>query len=141
MIDNEMIDDRISRIHKELLYLEDFKDLTFNEIAKDFKTHHAIERIIEIIVNAAIDINQHIIVESGKGDLPFDFKQSFLTLADLDIYPEDFAKEISNSAGLRNILVHEYQKLDEKKFYDSIKDCYKDYTKYCRYILDYLKKV
>ena len=140
MINKSTINSRIERIEKELLYLENFRDLTFNEVAKDFKTRHIVERIIEIIVNAAIDINQHIIVESEKGDLPFDFKESFLTLADLNIYSQDFAKKISNSVGLRNILVHEYQKLDEKKFYDSIKDCYEDYTKYCRYILDYLKK-
>lgn len=138
MIENRMIENRIERIQNELKDLEKYRKLSFDQLAKDHSIHKTIERTIEIIVNAAIDINQHIIVASGKGELPFDFKQSFLILSDLDIYPRDFAGKIGNSVGLRNILVHEYEKLDEQKFYDSIEDCYKDYTKYCRYILDYL---
>lgn len=135
-----MVKNKIDRIQEDLLHLEDFLDVSFDEVAKDYNTHKVVERIIEVIVNTAIDINQHIIVEEGKGDLPFDFKESFLLLSDFGVYPRKFAEEISQSAGLRNILVHEYTKLDERKFYNSIKDCYKDYTKYCRYVLDYLAK-
>lgn len=140
MLDRGMIDKRIAKIQQELRYLEDFQDFTFDDVAKDYRTHHVVERIIEIVVGFAIDINQHIIVEKGKGNLPFDFKESFLLLSDLGVYPKEFAERISNSAGLRNILVHEYTKLDEKKFFNSIKDCYKDYTQYCRYAIDYLRQ-
>lgn len=139
MIDNAMVKNRIERIEEDLLHLKDFVSLSFDDIAKNYNTHRTVERIIEIVVNHAIDINQHIIAEQGKGNLPFDFKESFLLLEDLGIYPKEFAEKISKSAGLRNILVHEYTKLDEKKFYSSIKDCYKDYVRYCRYIIDYLK--
>lgn len=139
-IDAEMIGRKIARIEAELHLLEKFKKLTFDEIAQNQVTHHTVERIIEIIVGAAIDINQHLIVALGKGELPFDFTKSFLIVSDLGIYPKDFGEQISKSVGLRNILVHEYEELDEKKFYASIKDCYRDYTKYCRYILEYLKK-
>jgi len=140
MLDRQMIKRKIGRIEKELFYLSDFKDFTFDELAKDYLTHHAAERLIEVIVNFAIDINQHIIANSVKKDLPFDFKESFLILSDIGVYPKDFANQIGQSAGLRNILVDDYAKLDEKKFYSSIKDCYKDYTEYCRYIIDYLNK-
>lgn len=140
MIDIKMIGGKVDRIQRDLVYLTEFTDLSFDEIAKDYKTHKVVERIIEVVINAAIDINQHIVVEEGKGHLPFDFKKSFLLLSDFGVYPREFAEEISQSAGLRNILVHEYTKLDERKFYNSIKDCYRDYTKYCRYILDYLGK-
>lgn len=140
MIDNAMVKNRIERIEEDLLHLKDFVGFSFDDIAKSYNTHKTVERIIEVIVNHAIDINQHIIAESGKGHLPFDFKESFLLLTDLAVYPKEFAERISQSAGLRNILVHEYTRLDEKKFYHSIKDCYKDYTKYCRHVIDYLKK-
>jgi len=140
MIDIAMVKNRIDRIEEDLLHLKDFAGLTFDEVARNYNTHKIVERIIEVVVNAAIDINQHIIANSNKSDLPFDFKESFLMLSDLSVYPRDFARKISESASLRNILVHEYTKLDEKKFYSSIKDCYKDYTEYCRYIIDYLNK-
>lgn len=135
-----MVKNRIERIEEDLLHLKDFVGFSFDDIAKNYNTHKAAERIIEVVVNHAIDINQHIVVECGKGHLSFDFKESFLLLEDLGFYPKEFAERISSSAGLRNILVHDYTKLDEKKFYSSIKDCYRDYTQYCRYIIDYLKK-
>ncbi|QQG40755.1 MAG: DUF86 domain-containing protein [Candidatus Levyibacteriota bacterium] len=140
MIDEKMVVEKIRRIQIELLNLERFEVFTFDEVAKNYDTHTIVERIIERIVGFAIDINQHILVEGGKGDLPFDFKKSFLFLVDLDVYPKEFAEQICESAGLRNILVHDYVKLDENKFYNSIRDCNHDYTKYCRYILDFLKK-
>lgn len=94
-----------------------------------------------MVINEAIDINQHLIVELGKGKLPFDYKESFLLLGELGILPQKFAEEISRSVGLRNILVHQYRKLDEKIFYQSIKDCLRQYSLYCGYILKYLEKL
>lgn len=79
-------------------------------------------------------------VKSGHGELPFDFRESFLLLSKLDVYPDIFAKKIAESVGIRNILVHQYRKLDEKIFYASIKDCLAQYTKYCDYILEFLNR-
>ena len=139
MLNKKLIKEKINLIQTDLLHLKDYKDLSFDEVAKNYATHKIIERIIEVIINEAIDINQHLIVELGKGRLPFDYKESFLLLAELKILPKAFAEEISQSVGLRNILVHQYRKLDEKIFYHSIKDCLKQYSQYCRYLLKYLK--
>ena len=140
MINKDLIERKIKSIQDDLEKLEKFKDYSFYEIAKEYYTHKSVERIIEVIINEAIDINQHLVIELGKGKLPFDYKESFLLLADLKILPKKFTEKIAESVGLRNILVHQYQKLDEKIFYHSINDCLKQYTQYCRYILKYLKK-
>lgn len=138
MINKNLIEKKIKLIQEDLEKLKKFKDYSFDEIAKDYYTHKTVERIIEVIINEAIDVNQHLIIELGKGKLPFDYKESFLFLADLKILPKNFTEKIANSVGLRNILVHQYHKLDEKIFYQSIKDCLRQYTQYCGYILKYL---
>lgn len=140
MIDEQMIQAKIKLIQTDLKQLKRFKNLSFKEVVKNYDTHKIIERILELVVNEAIDINQHLITESKISELSFDFKESFLLLVKLKVYPKKFAKEISKSVGLRNILVHQYRKIDEKIFYHSIKDCFQQYTQYCRYILRYLKK-
>jgi len=140
MLNKKLIKEKIKHIQEDLLHLKDYQNLSFDKVAKDYTTHKVIERIIEVIVNEAIDINQHLIVELGKGKLPFDYKESFLLLGELGILPQKFAEEISRSVGLRNILVHQYRKLDEKIFYQSIKDCLKQYSNYCRYVIKYLDK-
>jgi uncharacterized protein YutE (UPF0331/DUF86 family) len=133
-----MIRQKIVLIQKDLSELAAFKNATTEEIAANYRTHKAVERMMEVIINEAIDINQHCIVRSGKGELPFDFRQSFLLMADLGIYPKDFAQEIAKSVGIRNILVHQYRKLDERLFNESIKDCLEQYTKYCSYVISFL---
>lgn len=140
MIDPVLIKRKIDLIRADLAKLEPYGTWTFDQIAADYVVHKAVERMIEIIVGEAIDINQHVIVHSPKRDLPFDFKESFLLLADLNVYPREFAEKIAHSVGLRNILVHQYRKLDEHLFYDSIKDCLTDYTAYCEYILEHLRR-
>jgi len=62
-----------------------------------------------------------------------------LKLAELKVYPEKFAQEISKSVGTRNILIHEYNNVDYDKIYSSISDCLKDYHRYCGYILKFLE--
>ena len=45
----------------------------------------------------------------------------------------------SQSVGTRNILVHEYDKVDYQKVYDSVSDCLRDYHQ-CEYILGLLNE-
>lgn len=140
MINKEFIKNKIYYIQRELDALSKYRDCSFEEIVSSFEKHTIVERILERIINDAIDINQHLIAESDKKELPFDFRESFLLLVGLGVYPKKFSEEIAKSTGLRNILVHQYRKLDEKIFYLSIKDCLRDYIKYCDYILEFLKK-
>jgi len=140
MVDENLVKTKIASIQKDLEELTRFKSLSFDEIAKDYDSHKIVERIIEVVINGAIDINQHIIAESDLGILPFDFRESYILLGKIGVYPEEFGKEIGRSTGLRNILVHQYRELDEKIFYESIGICLRQYYKYCEYILKFLKK-
>ncbi len=61
----------------------------------------------------------------------------------IDEISADFTKQavvenISRSVGTRNKLVHEYDSVDQKQIYASIKDCLADYTQYCAYLLTFL---
>jgi len=50
----------------------------------------------------------------------------------------DFALTIAPSTGLRNILVHEYAKIDDTIVYHSIADTLKHYGRYVKEIAAYL---
>ena len=140
MINRDLVKEKIDLIQIELSRLEEFKQFSFQEIVKDFKKQAIVERLLERIINRGVDINQHLIAElsTEKTETPRDYKETFLKLAEFNIYPEDFAGQISKSVGTRNILVHEYDKIDYSKIYSSISDCLKDYYLYCDYILKFL---
>ena len=89
----------------------------------DYKTRvwerKGVERVLQEAIEAALDINAHVIAEHGL-DVPDDYYGGFLALAPLNILPDDLARALAPSAGLRNRLVHEYEGLDDVKVLASI---------------------
>ncbi len=142
MINKDFLKRKITLIQNELEHLVPLANYSFDEIAKDFMKQAAAERILERIINRAIDINQHIIAEFSdkKTNPPLTYKETFLKLVDSDVYPQDFSIDISRSTGTRNMLAHDYDSSDPEEVYASISDCLNDYVKYCQYILDFLEK-
>lgn len=141
MIDREFILEKINLITRDLKRLEVFSDLSIDQIAKDFIKFAALKNILMETIGRAIDINQHLISELSRPETeaPKTYRETFLLLEDLKILPGDFAEEISKSAGLRNVIVHEYNNLDKVIIYKKVEDAINQYVKYCDYILKFLK--
>lgn len=142
MVNKDFLHRKISLIQEDLTHLAELSNFSFKEIARDYLKQNAVERLLEKIIIRAVDINEHIILETATKDTiaPKTYKETFLGLIRSKIYPEKFAERISKSVGTRNILVHEYDEvIDYSMLYDSISDCLKDYYLYCDYILKFLK--
>lgn len=137
MLKKDLIQRKISLIQDDLSKLAQLADFSIEEITADFLKQATVERLLERIISRAIDINEHIIAETATANTvpPKDYRETFSRLSDLDVYPKEFAQEISKSIGTRNLLVHDYDKIDYEKVYASIGDCLKDYHKYVDYIL------
>lgn len=141
MLDKEFIKRKVKLIQEDLAHLEELAHLSFNEVAKDIMKLATVERLLEKIITRAIDINQHILAEKGKGlESVRRYEETFTDIAGLGVYPEEFARAIAPSAGLRNRLVHEYDNMDEKIVYDSVSEALQQYAKYCDFILKFIEK-
>lgn len=140
MLRAEFIQRKIKLIQEDLGKLEELASFSFKEIDKDPIRYSAAERYLERIVTRAIDINRHCLAEIGKGnEVTRTYEDTFLRLADLGVYPLDFAQQIAPSAGLRNMLVHEYDGIDSRIVYDSIKTALVQYIRYCDYLFAFLE--
>lgn len=140
MFDAELIKRKLSLNEQELLRLREFEHLTIDEIAKNPIDYAAVERFLERLIGRAIDINRHIIAELGdSANSVVRQRDTFLRLADLGVYPEEFANSIAPSAGLRNALVHEYNTIDPAMLQKSIGTAIKEYNEYAKYILAFLE--
>ncbi len=141
MLDKNFIRRKIKLIQEDLSRLEKLSDYSFEEISKDYIKLAAVERLLEKIITRAIDINQHVVAEVGRGNEPIrGYEDTFLILPDFGVYAVDFAEKIAPSAGLRNRLVHEYNNTKEEIIYQSVKDALTQYVQYCDYILKFIQK-
>ena len=139
MLDKEFINRKIKLIQEEVSKLEELKSYTFDELVRDGIKMSAVERYLEKVIMRAIDINQHIVLELGKGNEPLKgYEDTFYALSKIGVYPEDFAKQIAPSAGLRNRLVHEYNSTKQEIIYESVRDAIKQYVMYCNFVLKFI---
>lgn len=118
----------------ELLDEVNDKELVFS------RNLHVAERLVQLIIDSMIDINQHFIREKNL-EVPDDLRGTFTIMGDRGILPKEFADKITPLAGLRNILVHQYEELDKDLFIRNLRKNFSDFERYQKYIYKCLEKI
>lgn len=114
-------------------------ETTDREFLTDSQKRLVAERLVQLIVDGMIDINQHFIRELNL-ELSDDLRGTFIIMGESGILPKSFAEKISPVTGVRNILVHQYEKLDKKLFVRNLRLHFDDFVKYQRFIAQYLDR-
>lgn len=79
--------------------------------SEDYLRQDAIALNLQRACEQCIDLANHV-VRVRKLGLPRESKESFRLLAVEGIIPQDLAKRLEGMVGFRNVLVHEYERLD-----------------------------
>jgi len=140
VIDSELVERKLENIENYLKELEEVKDISFEEYLNDHFKRRGVERLIQCIVECATDINSYLLSKKAKL-APADYYDSFIKAGECGILSKEFAEEIAPSAGLRNRLVHEYDKIDNQIVHSSIKITLDQYARYIRHISNFLKEI
>lgn len=111
----EVIDDCVKR-------LEQIKgdNPSFEAYRKSWKDRDAAERNIQKIIEAIIDIGK-IIINSKNLRVPSNNKEVFEILEENDLFPSTFMYVINSMIGMRNIIVHSYDRVDDEVVYGVIR--------------------
>jgi len=130
---------KIKEIEGYIEETKEFLEFSDEEILKDSGKMHIAERLVQLVVDAIIDINQDIIKELDLKPME-DFQSTFYTLAENNILPKDFAEKIAPVVAVRNRIVHGYESLDKELFIRNLRKNYFDFGKYIKLIEEYLEK-
>lgn len=107
-------------------------------LSEDF-VRRAVERYLQLAIEATLDISDQIINEEGLRK-PKEYRDNILILGEQGILPKSFAVRFAHAAGFRNILVHDYVRLNKEKVYEHFKKDAVDIEKFIKAVLIYLKK-
>ena len=113
-------------------YLEEmdrFLVVSDKDILADDMKLRAIERVFQLIVDEAVDINT-LILADAVSQSPESYKSTFFMLADEKIIDRDLSEKISGSAKIRNQIVHDYEKISESDLIQKIKKFQPIYKEY-----------
>lgn len=139
MLDKNFINQKLAAITTYLKEIEPILALPYKDFYNNYRDMRTAERDFQLIVDAAVDINTHVLMEAGEHPPETNF-ESFLLLQKCGIFQERFVKMLAKSAGLRNKLVHEYEKIDPYILYKSLQKFHPFYIKYRKEIYDWLEK-
>jgi uncharacterized protein YutE (UPF0331/DUF86 family) len=139
MIDRDLITRKLVLIAADVKALAPFAAKNLSEYLRSDLNEVVVERYLERIVGRMIDINYHLLVESGQPP-PRDYYQSFTQLATLGILDAEFAAQIAACAGLRNRLVHEYDDIDAARVHEAAVSAVRDVPEYARHVQQFLRQ-
>jgi len=140
MLEKRLLKRKLSKLREYLGELKPFDEISLDNYLNDYKNKRTVERVIQLIVECATDINTHIIVETQERP-PKDYYSSFAELAKLHALPRKFAISIAGTAGLRNRLVHEYEEIKDAIVHKNIKKVLQLYNEYIEHIIKYLSTI
>ncbi|MBI3812687.1 MAG: DUF86 domain-containing protein [Nitrospirae bacterium] len=130
---------KLAVIVQNLKALEPVAKLKVEPYRKDLFRRKGTERLLQELIEAAIDINIHIITQLGQA-APDDYYQSFIKLVETEVLPMSLARQLAPSAGLRNRLVHEYDEIDDSIVLKAVVNSQQQYPLYIKAVEDYLKR-
>jgi uncharacterized protein YutE (UPF0331/DUF86 family) len=124
---------------ENLKALEPIKNMSREEYIADLYKRKATERMLQELIEAAIDINIHIVAATGH-PVPDDYYESFIRMGELKIIPAELAEKLAPSAGLRNRLVHEYDRLEHSMVLTAVRTAEEFYPKYIMQVSHYISE-
>lgn len=140
MIDVHLVKSKLHDIEKYYGEMSPLLAVDSRELIEDSVRLHALERLFQLIVDRALDVNTHVIAESNFS-APDDYQSTFITLGEHKVIPMDFALTIAPSVGLRNRVVHKYGNVDLKRMVDEIKENIGQYLEYLRLTVQYISSL
>jgi len=109
---------------------------SFAQYISSWKDKDSVERNLHKTIEAIIDIGKMLISEKNLRE-PGTYKEVFLILHDNGLFSSEFLPLIDKMIGMRNILVHSYDRIDDTIVYSVLQRNLND----IRAITDTLRKV
>ncbi|MGK7934628.1 MAG: DUF86 domain-containing protein [Xenococcaceae cyanobacterium] len=128
---------RLKFMSDYLRELRRFETMTLEEYLDSFEQKIISERILELVIQSALDINEHLLTKGFQVESATN-KQSFLNLGKYNIITLELAEELSLSAGVRNILAHQYLSINYELLFEHIQKTLTVYPQYISQIANYL---
>ena len=129
---------KLGSLLKYLNELEPLAQISLEEYEANYVQRHAMEKLIELVVEYAIEINRAILEATGQLP-PQTYYNTFEEMRRLGVLPLGLTPRLASTTGLRNRLVHRYDEIDNPTVYHSLKPLLKNYRRYAGLIEDHLQ--
>ncbi len=139
MIDEELIENKIDIILKNLKYLNEIKSLEKEDFLASFERKQAAKHSLQEAIESCLDISNHVI--SGEGwERAETYSEMFTRLSENEVIGNELKDRLQNMAGFRNLLVHRYGEIDDERMWRILSERLDDISKFVENIEELLRE-
>lgn len=130
---------KLERLDEYLKYLKEIQKVNKKSFTNDFHFFGLGERYLHLAIEVLIDVGKSLIIAENLKK-PEDNSDIFPILHDHKIISKKLIENLIGIANFRNIIVHEYEKIDREIVYEKLQKNLTDFTKFKGEVLKFLKK-
>lgn len=137
MISSDVINAKIDLVEQNLRLIEELKVQGYKSFSGNFRDIQAAKHSLQESIEACLDIGNHIIAEMGfrRGE---DYKDIFSVVEEEGIIDAPLSARLQEMAQFRNLLVHQYGRIDTKMLYNIMSEDISDVEEFIKSVLSYI---
>ncbi|MBI5378743.1 MAG: DUF86 domain-containing protein [Nitrospirae bacterium] len=136
--------EKIKTLEKDLLdAVSEIRSLLAGEaetFVNDQKAIYSLRYLLIEAVEAMANICNHILART-TGQVPKGYPDCFEKLADGGILTKELSMKLKKMAGLRNILIHRYWQIDDRRVFRTTRDNIGDFEEFLRQINKVIREI
>ena len=130
---------KLQKLDEYIKYLKEVQKINKNQFVEDYHFFGLAERYLQLSIEILLDVGKLLVVIKGL-KRPEENQEIFSALRDEKIISEKLSGNLMGVANFRNILVHDYEKIDREIVYEKLRDNLEDFENFRKEIAGYVNK-
>lgn len=140
MVDKLLLGRKLTEMDIYLSQIKEFSRISLSSYRGDWKIQRIVERTLQVLIELCIDIANHLISDKAMR-LPTGYADTFKVLRENKVITNDLFKKMERMSKFRNVIVHQYEKIDLAIVISILHGNLTDFKKYKNAIVKYIKEV
>lgn len=137
LVDKLLTGRKLTQLDTYLNQIKEFSKISVAAYKNNWKTQRVVERTLQMLIETCIDIANHIISDEGMRT-PTGYADTFAVLMENKVISKSLFNTMEKMAKFRNVIVHQYEKIDPEIVVSILHKNLIDFEKYKKAIVKYL---
>jgi uncharacterized protein YutE (UPF0331/DUF86 family) len=133
------VERKLEYLEEQLRILEPYRSESREKILESVEKRYTVERALQLSVEAILDASRLLVLVEGWA-IPKNEPHALKLLSEHGVISKELSDRLLGAKGFRNVLVHEYQKIDPEKVNDYLQGGYPDLQEFAGALSGYLQK-
>jgi uncharacterized protein YutE (UPF0331/DUF86 family) len=138
MVDKSLVLRKLSDLSDLYRQMLEYRGITTRRYATDWKSQRIVERTLQMMVEICLDVANHIISDKGYRR-PVGYADHFTVLRENKILSAKLTARMMQMAKFRNLIVHNYDKIDAEIVVGILKKNLTDFDAFKKAVVKFLE--